>query len=131
MMNDERGMLRAIVSEAKRHQFFSSFIIHHLHLEMEVLMITKYNVEYSLEFRKRVQTFHYQTDDPVEAVEFISEALEKRFQIITIHHEGIPLTGHEFDKMIKTAAGMVAARLICASLKIKTEEERFRFGFGA
>jgi hypothetical protein len=33
--------------------------------------------------------------------------------------------------MIKTAAGMIASHRVCASLGIKAEEERFRFGFAA
>lgn len=93
-------------------------------------MISKYNIEYSLELRKQFQTFHYQTDDPVEAQEFISEALERRFHIISVHHDGVALTKHEFDKMIKTGAAMVAARLICNSLKINPADEQYRFGFG-
>jgi hypothetical protein len=33
--------------------------------------------------------------------------------------------------MVKTAAGMLASKHICASLGIKAEEEKFRFGFTA
>lgn len=93
-------------------------------------MISKYNIEYSLALRGANQTFHYQTDDPVEAEEFVSEALERGFHLISIHHEGVPLSQHEFDKMVKTAGGMVAARLICASLNINSADEHYRFGFG-
>ena len=35
----------------------------------------------------------------------------------------------DFDKMIKTAASMLAAKSICFSLGISAEEEDYRFGF--
>jgi hypothetical protein len=35
----------------------------------------------------------------------------------------------EFDRVVKTAAGMLASKRICASLGIKADEEKFRFGF--
>ena len=35
------------------------------------------------------------------------------------------------DRMIKNAAAMLASKHVCASLGIKPEEERFRFGFAA
>ncbi len=55
--------------------------------------------------------------------------MERGFRIQTIKHEGLDLPEHDFDKMIKTAAGILASKHICASLSIKSEEERFRFGF--
>lgn len=36
-----------------------------------------------------------------------------------------------FDRMVKVAAAGIASRLICTSLNIKSEEERYRFGFAA
>jgi hypothetical protein len=33
--------------------------------------------------------------------------------------------------MIKTAAGMMASKRICASLGLKPDEEHYRFGFTA
>lgn len=94
-------------------------------------MITKYNIEYGMNFRRPTQPLHYQTDDPVDCEEFLEELLEKNFRIVGIHHEGMPLDQHQFDHMVKTAASMLAAKHICASLKIDNEEENHRFGFGA
>ena len=94
-------------------------------------MIPKYNIEYGLEFRRKTAPFHYQTDDPVAAEEFLSEALERKFRIFSVHHEGVPLSEHDFDKLMKTAAGMLAARHLCATLHLTTEEEKYRSGFGA
>ena len=94
-------------------------------------MIPKYTIEYSAQFKKQAQTNHYHGDDPVACEEFIEELLERGFRIRAIKHEGLDLPKQDFDKMIKTAAGMLASKRICASLDIKPEEEHYRFGFAA
>jgi hypothetical protein len=53
------------------------------------------------------------------------------FAIRAIDHEGIDLPKQDFNKIVKTAAGMLASRRICASLDIKPEEQHYRFGFAA
>jgi hypothetical protein len=92
-------------------------------------MLPKYTVEYTTQFKKHVQTNHYSTDDPVACEEFVEELLERRFPIRAIKHEGLDLPKHEFDRVVKTAAGMLASKHICASLGIKSDEEKYRFGF--
>ena len=94
-------------------------------------MIAKYTVDYTTRFRNHAAANHYHTDDPVAFEEFVEELLERKFSIRTIRHDGLDLTGHEFDRVVKTAAGMLASKHICASLGIKPEEEKFRFGFTA
>lgn len=96
-------------------------------------MIPKYTVEYSIPFRnqKHSASHRYQTDDPVTFKDFLTELLERGFSVVKIEHEGLPLEGREFDRLIKVAAGTLAARHVCASLGIKPEEERHRFGFAA
>lgn len=94
-------------------------------------MLPKYTVEYSTKFRKHAQSNHYSTDDPVACEEFVQELLERGFGIQAIKHEGLDLPRPEFDKVVKTAAGMLAAKHVCASLGLKPEEERHRFGFTA
>jgi hypothetical protein len=94
-------------------------------------MIPKYTVEYGIQFRRHAQTNHYSTDDPVACEEFLVELLERGFQVREVRHEGLALPRSEFDRLIKTAAGMLASKHICASLAIDPEEERFRFGFAA
>jgi hypothetical protein len=94
-------------------------------------MMAKYNVEYVTQSRNHPQTNHYTTDDPVACEEFVEELLEAGCRIRAIHHDGADLSKHEFDRIIKTAAGMLASKHICSSLGIKPEEERFRFGFTA
>ena len=94
-------------------------------------MIPKYTVEYTAQFRKHSQPNHYSTDDPVTFEEFIEELLEGGFRIRAIKHEGVDLPGPEFDRLVKNAASMLASKQVCASLGIKPEEEKFRFGFTA
>jgi hypothetical protein len=94
-------------------------------------MIPKYTVEYAATFRKHAQPGHYSTDDPVTCEEFIEELLDRGFAIHAIKHEGVELQKPEFDKLVRDAANVLASRKICASLGIKPEEERFRFGFAA
>ena len=63
--------------------------------------------------------------------QFLTELLERGHRIRGIHHEGVELPRVDSDRMIKTAASMLAAKRICIALAIKPEEERYRFGFTA
>ena len=94
-------------------------------------MIPKYTVEYAVNFRKHAQKGHYSTDDPITCEEFVEELLDRGYALETIKHEGVSLERPEFDKMVRAAASQLAARKIRASLGLKAEEERFRFGFAA
>jgi hypothetical protein len=96
---------------------------------MRRTMLAKYNIEYSVQFRRHAQTSHHLTDDPVGATEFLVELLERGFRIVSIQHEGATLAPNEFDRMLKSAASLLAARRLCQSLGIPAEEERYRFGF--
>jgi hypothetical protein len=96
-------------------------------------MLKKYAIEYSLQFREHSPPdhHHYLTDDPVACEEFVQHLLELGMGLHAIKREGADLPKAEFDRIVTIAASGVAARLICTSLNIKTEEERFRFGFAA
>jgi hypothetical protein len=94
-------------------------------------MLPKYRVEFTTQFRKHAQTDHFSTDDPIACEEFVEELLERKFPIRAIKHDGLDLPKHEFDRMVKTAARMLASKHICGSLGIKAEEQKFRFGFTA
>ena len=94
-------------------------------------MIPKYTIEYTIQFRKHAQPCHYSTDDPVACEEFLEELLEWGLPIRSVKHEGLELPRPEFDRLVKTAAGMLAAKHLCVSLGIKPEEEKYRFGFTA
>ena len=93
--------------------------------------MAKYNIEYSLRFKREAASYHHYTDDPVACTEFLLELLEHNMQIKAIRHEGLDLPSADFDKMIKTAAGMLAAKAICTALNLSPEEEHYRFGFTA
>jgi hypothetical protein len=94
-------------------------------------MMPKYNIEYTMPFKRARETYHYRSDDPVACEEFLEELMERGYHIKAIRHEGLELPKPDFDKMIKTAAGMMAAKTICFTLGISKEEEHFRFGFAA
>lgn len=94
-------------------------------------MLPKYTVEYTTHFRRHAQSNHFATDDPITCEEFVEELLERGYAIRAVKHEGVDLPKREFDRIIKTAAGMLASKHICASLGIKGDEEKFRFGFTA
>ena len=94
-------------------------------------MLPKYTIDYTAQFRRHAQPNHYSTNDPVACEEFVEELLERGFAIRAIKHEGVELPKHDFDRIIKTAAGMLASKHVCASLGIKADEEKFRFGFTA
>jgi hypothetical protein len=94
-------------------------------------MMPKYTIEYAMHFKRSPEVYHYRSDDPVSCEEFLEELLERGYRIKAIRHEGMDVSQPDFDKMIKTAAGMLAAKSICSSLGISQEEEHYRFGFAA
>ena len=94
-------------------------------------MIPKYTIEYSLQIKRSPEIYQYRSDDPVACEEHLVELLERGCRIHAIRHEGQELAKPDFDKMVKTAAGMLAAKSVCSSLGITREEEHYRFGFAA
>jgi hypothetical protein len=99
----------------------------------DLIMLKPYTVEYSFQFRKHSPPpqHEFYADDVVEVEAFIQDLLVKGMGIHAIKHEGGNVPKAEFDRIVKVAAGEVAAKLICTSLHIKPDEERFRFGFAA
>lgn len=96
-------------------------------------MLKKYTVEYSLQFRKHSPPQHleFYADDVVECEEFIQDLLLRGMGLHGIRHEGAAVPAAEFDRIVRIAASEVAAKLVCATLHIKADEERQRFGFAA
>ena len=96
-------------------------------------MLKKYTIEYSFVFRKHSQPEHHQffTDDPVVCEEFLQSLLLHGMGLHAIKHDGVDVPQADFDRMVKLAASEVAAHLVCTTLHIKPEEERYRFGFAA
>jgi len=91
-------------------------------------MLAKYKIDYAIPFHGHTEKHHYLTNDPVAGEQFLAELLERGFKIDSISHEAVELPKHEADRMIKTAAGILATRHICASLGIDTIEAHHRFG---
>jgi len=90
--------------------------------------MAKYKIEYSIPFNRHAEHLHHLTNDPVECEEFLTELLEKKFKIRNVFHDGIELPRVELDRMIKTAAGILAGRHVCSALGIDSVEARHRFG---
>jgi hypothetical protein len=91
-------------------------------------MLPKYSIEYAVHFKRHAQTNHYSTDDPVACEQFLVELLERGFRIQAVRHEGVELPRRDFDKMIKSAAGILASKHVCAALGIDSDEAHVRFG---
>lgn len=91
-------------------------------------MLSKYKIEYAIAFHGHEQAHHYQTDDPVSCEEFLAELLERGFRIQAVLHQGAALPKGDFDRFIKTAAGILATKHICKSLGIDRAEAHHRFG---
>ena len=96
-------------------------------------MLKNYTVEYSLQFRKHSPPEHHQffLDDVVECENFVQDLLARGMGLHAIKHDGAEVPKAEFDRIVKVAAAEVASKLICTTLSIKPDEERFRFGFAA
>ncbi|HZZ57865.1 MAG TPA: hypothetical protein VFE31_08540 [Opitutaceae bacterium] len=96
-------------------------------------MNAKYSIEYSPAANGHSPPEHMVRfiNDPLACEEFLEQLLEEGVIIHTIRRDSAELKRPEFDRMIKVAASAIAADRICASLGIKPEEERFRFGFSA
>lgn len=96
-------------------------------------MLKQYSVEFSLRFRKHSPPDHqfYSTDDPIACEEFVQHLLEEGMGLHGIRHDGAEMPKADFDRIVKVAAAAIAAKAICATLNIKAEEERYRFGFSA
>ena len=91
-------------------------------------MLAKYHIEYAVPFQRHDQPHHHLTNDPVACEEFLTELLERGFKITGILHEGVALPKVDSDRMIKTAAGVLATKHLCRSLGIDTAEAHHRFG---
>lgn len=100
-------------------------------LNLIKIMLPKYKIEYAIAFHGHEQTHYYVTDDPVACEQFLTELLERGFKIRAILHQGATVPKADFDKLIKTAAGILATNHICKSLDIDKAEAHHRFGMPA
>lgn len=94
-------------------------------------MLNKFAIDYVVfsQHNDRVRT--HLTDDPVEAEEFLMHLLLAHADIKSIRHEGVELTQHQFDRMIKIAAERIISGMLGESLHIDAPAIKSRFGFAA
>jgi len=91
-------------------------------------MLAKYRIEYAIPLHGHEHENHCLTDDPVTCQEYLADMLTRGLHIKEILHEGVPLPLVEFYQMVKTAAHLVATRLLCTSLKLDPAEAHHHFG---
>ena len=65
------------------------------------------------------------------AGEYVSVSSQADTEHADLAREGAELAPHEFERIVKVAAAAIASDRICASLSLKPDEVRFRFGFAA
>jgi hypothetical protein len=94
-------------------------------------MLTKFAIDYIVLPQHHTRILTHFTDDPVEAEDFLMHLLLARVRIKEIRHEGTVLSGHQFNRMLKTAAERVASAMLRESLALDAAEVKDRFGFAA
>ncbi|HSI09508.1 MAG: hypothetical protein ACAH89_07155 [Rariglobus sp.] len=94
-------------------------------------MLAKFSIDYVLFPQHNKRVSNHPTDDPVEAEEVLMHLLLSQAQIKAIRHDGVALTRHQFDRMLKIAAERIVSELLSESLHIDAEEVKDRFGFAA
>lgn len=96
-------------------------------------MIAKYRIEFAIEYggHKMAQPHSHQTDDPVACEEFLVALLDNGLRITGLWHEGLELTGRDFDAMVRHAATALAAQHVARSLGLNAEQVHYRFGLAA
>ena len=94
-------------------------------------MIAKFDIEYIVRPQHNKRVDSHRTDDPVAAEDFLTGLLATGAAIASIKHEGVALSQHQSDQMIKVAAERLISSLISRSLGLDSAEVRHRFGFAA
>lgn len=94
-------------------------------------MQKKFSIDYIAIPKHNQRVYTHLTDDPVEAEDFLMQLLASRARIKEIRHEGLALSGSQFNQMLKVAAERVASLLLRESLGLDASEIKDRFGFAA
>jgi len=95
-------------------------------------MLNKFAIDYiAFPHHSHGRTFTHFTDDPIEAEDFLISLLAARARITAIRHDGAPISGHPFDRLLKVAADRIASALLRESLSIDSVQVKDRFGFSA
>jgi hypothetical protein len=94
-------------------------------------MLNKFAIDYIAFPQHSSRVFTHLTDDPIEVEDFLMHLLAARCRITAIRHDGIVMTSHQFDRMLKVAAERIASELLRESLALDAAEIKDRFGFAA
>jgi len=94
-------------------------------------MLNKFAIDYAVFSQHNDCVRTHLTDDPVEAEEFLMHLLLAHADIKVIRHDGAPLTGHQFDRMVKIAAERIISGMLSESLHLDASTIKSRFGFAA
>ena len=94
-------------------------------------MIAKVSVDYNAFPEHSTRVFTHRTDDPIELEDFLMHLLTSRTRILQIRHEGVELTPHQSDRLIKVAAERIASTLVREALHLDAAAVKDRFGFAA
>ena len=94
-------------------------------------MLTKFAIDYVILPQHNQQVSTHFTDDPVAAEEFLMQLLLAAAHIKEIRHDGVVVSGHQFNRLLKTAAERIASSLLRTSLGIDSVNVKDRFGFAA
>ena len=94
-------------------------------------MIAKFDIEYVVRPQHNKRVDIHRTDDPVAAEDFLTGLLASGSAITAIRHEGVSLSQHQTDQMIRVAAERLISSLLCQSLHLDSAAVKHRFGFAA
>jgi hypothetical protein len=94
-------------------------------------MLTKFAIDYIAFPQHSSRVFTHLTDDPIEVEDFLMHLLAARVRITAIRHDGVVMTSHQFDHMLKVAAERIASQFLRESLALDAPQVKERFGFAA
>lgn len=94
-------------------------------------MIAKFDIEYIVRPHHNKRVDIHRTDDPVAAEDFLTGLLASGAAITAIKHEGVSLSPHQTDQMIRVAAERLISSLVGRSLDLDSAAVKHRFGFAA
>jgi hypothetical protein len=94
-------------------------------------MISKYDIEFTVNPSHNTRVDTHRTNDPVEAEDFLVTLLTVGALIHGIKHEGVALSPAQSDRMVHVAADRLVSGLLRTSLKLDAPEVKHRFGFAA
>lgn len=92
-------------------------------------MLKRFSIDYVAMPKHSTKVYTHMTDDPVEAEDFLMHLLATGAHIKEIRNEGQPMSGHQFDRMLKVAAERVMSLFLRESLGLDAPEIKRRFGF--